>query len=308
MKKWLLFTTATTDLYLHPAMLLYALYAVMTGHGMYMLLSTISIMLHEGAHAACAVLFRKPPGSIELTPLGAVMHLEDEVSLPPLKRAVMVLAGPLLTLLLCYFAYISAKHRVLPLNCARALFLCNLSILLLNLIPALPLDGGRFTALLLEMILPMPVMQRVMQWTSTALGICMIMLNLFASWKLGSWNLSLAFAGCCLIYCASVSVTTNKLEELRHFLDRKIQLERKGSQHTLWISSLTNVPLKNLIKQLPPNKLVMYICVEPGSMNTVGWLSETDIIQQYMRTPEISVKETLSMYPSHHIRPNSDTN
>ena len=297
MKKWHIGSIGRTDICIHPAMLLYGLYAFLTGHGLYMAMSTLSILLHEGAHAACSMLFGKPPGGIELTPLGAVMYQEDECSLPACKRILMLLAGPAITFGLCFSAIILTKNAILPRHLGEILFVCNLSILLLNLLPAFPLDGGRITALLLGLILPVRTVNRIMCCVGSLFGVAMIVLNIFACWKLGGWNLSLAFAGCCLLYSASVSTTTRALEELRCFVERKIMFERKGSLRTCLISTLSEAPIRRPIRTLPPRKMALYLCVEPGSMKTLGWMTEAEVIHQYMNSPDATMKEALASRP-----------
>lgn len=307
MRKWYIGSISKTDLCIHPAMFLYALYAFLTGHGLFMAISTLSILLHEGAHAACAVLFGKPPSCIELTPLGAVMHQEDEFGLPAFKRAMMLLAGPALTLLLCLSAIVLTKRASVPIHLGRMLFLCNLSILLLNMLPAFPLDGGRLLALLLGQLISVRSVHVIMRCIGSFLGIGMIALNVFACWKLGGWNLSLVFAGCCLLYSSAISMTTRAMEELRWFVERKIKLEKKGSIRTCWLSTLSNTPLRKLIKRLPPERLTMYLCIEPGSMRLLGCLTESEVIQQYMNSPEVSLKTALEMCHNQRNEPQTDT-
>ena len=133
MKKWRILSLGVTEISLHPMLLLYMLYAFLTGHGLYMLIALLSILLHECAHAVVATLFGRQPRSIELSPLGAVMKLEDENALTPVKRGIMLLAGPAITLTLCLTAIILTSQRLLSVSCGRMLFLSNLAILLLNL-------------------------------------------------------------------------------------------------------------------------------------------------------------------------------
>lgn len=308
MRKWLLLTIGSTDVILHPALLMYLLYALLTGHGAFALLATGSILLHELSHAVCAVLFGYPPRSIELTPLGAVMRLEDEYRLPPLRRAVMVLAGPVATFLLCMAAVMLTKCQVLPQNVGRMLFLSNLSILLLNLLPALPLDGGRLLSVLLGMFLPVRRVQLVMRCVSTLLGLGMIVLNIYVSCTLGGWNLTLAFAGCCLLYGSAVSATTRAMEELRSFMDRKIALEQQGSQPVRCYVALGNVPLGKLVRNLPPGRQAMFLCVEVGSMKLLGFLTEAELTRQYLNRPDMTLQEAASLYPKCQFAPKSDTN
>lgn len=307
MRRWRVLTLGITDVYLHPAMLVYALYAVVTGHGLFAAVSMLSILLHEGAHATAALVFGQPPRSIEITPLGAVMRLEDDSCLSPLKRVIMLLAGPVMTLLLCWLSLILTRRGLLSSVHGRMLFLSNISILLLNLLPALPLDGGRLLSLLLSMFLPLHAVHRTMQAVGSALGIGMIALNIYASWQLGGWNLSLAIAGCCLMYSAVAATTTQAMAELRQFMDRKIALERKGKAHVTWIAVLHMQPLRQLVRLLPPGKIAVFACIEAGSMRPLGWMPESEVIQQYLLQPEMTFGEAVSFCSKRQIFAKNDT-
>ncbi len=267
---------------------------MLCGHGAFSVISMLSILLHEGAHALAALLFGQAPACIELTPLGAVMKLEDETRLKPLKRTIMLLAGPAATMMLCYASFILTKRGVIGHEQAKMLFMSNLSILLLNLLPALPLDGGRLLSLLLGQFLSIHIVNKVMQVIGGLLGIGMIALNVYASWRLGGWNLSLAFAGCCLLYSSAMSTTTYAMQELRHFMDRKILLEHKGYIPVSWYMALHKEPLRKLVRQLPAGRAAMFVCIEQGSMKPMGWLTESAVIQRYLDSPEQCLADALN--------------
>ena len=197
-----LLSIGRTEIRLNPATVLFALYAALLGQGGWLLAGTASVMLHEGAHGAAAALLGCPPAAIEVTPLGALMRLEDEAALPPGKRAVMLLAGPAATLLLCWAALVLTRIGVLDRHTGRLIFMANLSILLITLLPALPLDGGRLLALLLSLRFRGDTVRRILRIIGVILGAGCVAGNILLTWTLGGWNLSLACAGCVLLYAA----------------------------------------------------------------------------------------------------------
>ncbi len=294
MKAWRICTLGATEIFVHPALILYLLYAWLTGHGLFVCLALLSITLHEAAHAGISALFGQKPSNVELTPLGAVMRLEDENRLPPFRRLLMLLAGPVMTLVLCSTAILLGKRSPGLLMNARYLFMCNLSILLLNLLPVLPLDGGRILALLLSAIMPFRSVYRLLRWLGTLIGLALIGLNVYASWALGGWNLSMAFAGCCILYASARATTTRMQAELRQFMDRKIMLERKGSCPMVFRAVLHHVPLHRVLSRLPSGRLVCFLCLEAGTVKPLGWMTEAEVIQQYLQHAEWTMKEALT--------------
>ena len=285
MTRWRVCTLGRTDVLLNPALLLALLYAFAAGHGAFMCVALLSVLLHEATHALTAAAFGQPPETVELTPLGAVMRLDDEGRLSPVRRAAMLLAGPAMTLLLCGAAVHLTARGILPVGPGRMLFVSNLSILMLNLLPVLPLDGGRLLSLLLGAFLPPHAVGKVMRGLGYAAGTALVALNVLIACRQGGWNLSLAFAGCSIIYCAAVSTMTQAMAELRQFMDRKIRLERQGSLTTVGIAALHTQPLRSLVKRLPPGKYALFMCLEAGSMKPMARLTESELIQRYLQQP-----------------------
>lgn len=307
MKARKVLTLGRMEVAVHPALLLYAAYAVWSGHGAFMAASMLSILLHECAHGLAAALLGQVPASMELTPLGAVLRLEDESRMPPLRRALMLLAGPGMTLALCSASILLSKKGLLPVEAGRMLLLSNASILLVNLLPALPLDGGRLLTLLLENFLPPMKAHRVMQCLGTALGAALIGLNVLLSWRQGGWNLSLAFAGCCLLYAASAACVTHAMAEYRCFLERKIRLERKTCCPVRTLAVFAHMPLHQALRRLPRNRYAAFLCLEAGSMRHVGLLTESQAIQQYLGAPQSTLAEALAACAVCHDRTHSGT-
>ena len=107
----------------------------------------LSILLHELGHAFAGRLFNAHVSHIDLIALGGVAHFER--SLPPsvLARTVIFLAGPAVNLALLWgleylgtWSLQSAKPMLgLPL---MHLASANYYLLIFNLLPAFPLDGG----------------------------------------------------------------------------------------------------------------------------------------------------------------------
>ena len=105
----------------------------------------VSVLLHELGHSVVALAYRVPVPSITLFVFGGVAELGAE---PPSARAefLIAVAGPLVSAALalgCY-AIQPAVARMEPLlGLARYLTYINTAVVLFNLIPGYPLDGGR---------------------------------------------------------------------------------------------------------------------------------------------------------------------
>ena len=284
--RWRIFSVRGTDICLHPATLLFLFYALFAGCLPQVWIALLSIALHEGAHAATSALLGQAPKEIEITPLGAMMRLEDEEALPPLQRCVMLLAGPVVTLLLCFIAFRFTMAGWLARADGRMLFLCNMAILLLNLLPVLPLDGGRLLTLVLSCFFKSHTVRRMMRALGTVIGLAAIGMNLYITWRYGGWNLSLTMAGCFILYSASMATTTHAMAELRRFVDRKIRLENSGSLPAAHVAVLTTQTMRQCVRCLAPRRYTAFWMIEPGTMNHTGMLTEQQVIAAYLEHPE----------------------
>ena len=107
----------------------------------------LSILLHELGHAFAGRLFGAAVSHIELTGLGGVAHFERSLPSSVFARTVIYLAGPAVNLMLWLGLdaltgeVIQAGNSMLAVPIA-VLAWANFALLLFNLLPAYPLDGG----------------------------------------------------------------------------------------------------------------------------------------------------------------------
>lgn len=284
-------TIGPTALYIHAGTLLFAGYALVSGAFPLLLCASVSILLHEAAHGAAAALAGEPPLEMELTPLGAVLRLEDEERMPAGKRLLMLAAGPVMTLLLCFLSLRMTEWGVLTADHGRLLFTSNLAILMMNLLPALPLDGGRIAALLLSGILRGETVRRVMRICGTLLGSAAILGSVWLAWRYGAWNLSLAGAGCFLMYAAQQSTTSAAMSELRALMDRKLCLERKGSMLCCRVAVLGNRPVMHAVRLMVPRRMTEFLILDEGSLQNRGVMTEQELIRAYLDNPTCTIRK-----------------
>lgn len=106
-------------------------------------LSFLVVILHELAHSLIAKREGVLVKEIEVLPFGGVAKFRDLIQLKPENELKIALAGPLLNLILAAIALILVRYGIIAEEAGNFFLKINLSIALFNLIPALPLDGGR---------------------------------------------------------------------------------------------------------------------------------------------------------------------
>ena len=115
------------------------------GAGAFALLLLLSVLLHEIGHCAVARAFGLPVRSITITFLAGLTEITEPPQTPAREYAVAVV-GPMVSLLLAALGLASVQlfePGSLPFLLAAVVAVSNGLVAGFNLLPGLPLDGGR---------------------------------------------------------------------------------------------------------------------------------------------------------------------
>lgn len=170
--QWKLGTFAGIEVYVHATFLLLIGWVglshwlenqswseVLAGIG-FILVLFLCVVLHEYGHALTARKYGIKTRDITLYPIGGVARLE-RMPEKPIEELWVALMGPAVNVVIAagLFAYLYLTGTLVPLTeltVASGSFLervmtVNISLVLFNLIPAFPMDGGRVLRALLAM-------------------------------------------------------------------------------------------------------------------------------------------------------------
>ncbi|MCL2351422.1 MAG: site-2 protease family protein [Firmicutes bacterium] len=137
--------TLRTKVSVHPAFILACAVLAALGHGGGLLVLLASVTLHELAHILTARAFGIRVERWTITPLGQSARLRGLESAPPIRRAAVLLAGPLASLALFALTW-KLGPAAFP---AHFIAYSNLALCAFNLLPAYPMDGGRLLGIVL---------------------------------------------------------------------------------------------------------------------------------------------------------------
>lgn len=136
-----------------------------------------SVLVHELAHTVAALRFKLPVRRIQLQFFGGVSEIEKESETPG-REFILAFVGPLLSLALAgvFFAGMRAvEPGTVPGVLLAGLTVSNLIVAVFNLLPGLPLDGGRMLRAVVWKITGKPMAGTVAAaWVGRALAIAVL--------------------------------------------------------------------------------------------------------------------------------------
>ncbi|MCX2970269.1 MULTISPECIES: site-2 protease family protein [Streptomyces] len=136
-----------------------------------------SVLVHELAHTVAALRFRLPVRRIQLQFFGGVSEIEKESETPG-REFVLAFVGPLLSLALAGVFYLGmqgVEARTIPGVLLAGLMISNLIVAAFNLLPGLPLDGGRMLRAVIWKLSGDPMTGTVAAaWTGRGLAVAVL--------------------------------------------------------------------------------------------------------------------------------------
>ncbi|BFV55906.1 hypothetical protein KCMC57_up10100 [Kitasatospora sp. CMC57] len=136
-----------------------------------------SVLVHELAHTLVALRLDLNPRRIQLQFFGGVSEIEKEADTPA-REFWLAFVGPLLSLVLggaFYLAFQAVEPSSVPGVLLAGLFVSNLVVAAFNLLPGLPLDGGRILRALVWGLTGRPMTGTLAAaWTGRALALVVL--------------------------------------------------------------------------------------------------------------------------------------
>jgi Zn-dependent protease len=147
----------------------------------FVVLLWVSVLIHELSHSVVARGFGLPVRRILLYPLGGFSEIEQDPPTPG-KEFLVSAAGPAISLVLAAAGYgllVAVHPGGIPRLLIQELVWANVLVGLFNLLPGLPLDGGRILRAGVWKVTGRPGSATVVAaWTGRALAIAVLVIPL----------------------------------------------------------------------------------------------------------------------------------
>lgn len=186
---------------LHPLFVLVMIASIATGRFSEIATLFVIVLWHELGHLLAALHFGWTVKEIKLLPFGGVVEVEEAGTLPAKEEVWVAMAGPTQNALLAGIALLLGHLGWVDHVWVDSFVRANVLIGLFNLLPILPLDGGRILQAWISLQAPY---HRTLMWSakiSLAFSALIILASIYPLWNGGLLQLNLLTVG--LFLCAS---------------------------------------------------------------------------------------------------------
>ncbi|GAV21683.1 site-2 protease family protein [Carboxydothermus pertinax] len=261
---------------IHPLFWVFLLLYLALGAFFKIGLILFTLLVHEGFHLLVyQKLFRKPV-RLTLLPFGGVIETTNPVEFFPGKEFMVALAGPLANVFLIFFLlglinkgyYDPAVTFLLDFNFLMAAF---------NLLPVLPLDGGRMLRSGLTKITSLKRATKIVTGLSLATSILVVAAGCYG-FMYGITGIDIVILGGFLIILAVRERTKSSFYFLQNLTAKEKILNEQKVLNSRVLTVSQSTPLKEVVERFWPAHY-QYIVVIGGKQERLGVLSEREIME-----------------------------
>ena len=291
---WRLVRLFNVDVSIHPLFLLFMGLWLLAGLPLETLFLFALVVGHELTHLVTARHLGIPVTRVALFPFGGVGYLSNPIELEPRKEIMVAAAGPLFNgvcfaLLWSYAMGPAPSWTFLEPEAVSFLLRANLFLFLFNLLPALPLDGGRLFRALLSSRRGFYKATEVASNNGKWLGAGFLIAGLILS-RYDYMHLSISFMGMFLYYTASMEQQASVYTFIRYLVRKEKALQQnkilKGEQ----LVALDTMTVSDVLKQFKPNRYHQVVVLNQ-TCRVLAFLSESQILETVLKNgPDVPLK------------------
>jgi stage IV sporulation protein FB len=239
-----------------------------------------ALLLHEGTHilaaGACGIIIE----DMELLPFGCSAKVKSFTGLPPVKEIFVAAAGPAANMVAAAGVYFFDKYCV-PISWAKPLIAANLMLAAINLLPALPLDGGRILRAVLSKYVGNKRATKASAWMGVVFSVIIAALCVYFAVG-GYFNYSMLLMAAFLLYAAIKEIKSAPYTLIRDITGKKELIETRHAVHVRAFASMGSERLRDVLRELDAGRYNL-IYVLDRDMKVEYELSEADILDGILK-------------------------
>ncbi len=249
----------------------------------YVLISYVSLSLHEIFHLLYAVKMKITVKRIVILPFGINIKITEKLS--SVNEVFLCASGPFGSgIITSFFLYL--KYKGISFSYIDYIILSNASICLINIIPIYPLDGGRILRCILE--------SKIGYYKAVTMSVCIseiftfiICVFIFVSVLFSQFNVSIMVLCCFLIFSVSKEKTQVSISFSQLLLHSKEKMKKIQKLPIKEIAVVKDTKIKDVFSELSEKFYIMITLVDSKEIMYTR-MSETEFIERVINMKNVT--------------------
>jgi stage IV sporulation protein FB len=239
------------------------------------------VFIHEMGHVAAAKGLGWRIKEVQLLPFGGVVEVDEQGNISAWEETIVALAGPLQNGIMVLFAIMMHKWGGWNNEWSSYFMQANLMIGLFNLLPVLPLDGGKIMQSFFSLLFNYYRTILYCTWLSITMSILIIVVSILQFSSVGI-QLNLLMIGLFLLFANGYQLRNIQYQYIRFLMHREIRaskmIERGINAHPIIVQRSEKI--KEIMRLFMREQYhLIYVINERGVIQAV--FSEQQIIKKY---------------------------
>ncbi len=252
------------------------LFFSLAGMMMKVLLVFSAVLWHELAHAGAAIALGFSVREVELLPFGGVARIEGLGAASSKSEMIIAAAGPAASMVLAAIVYGSMFYFNLWTEIWDFFYKANIMLAIFNMIPGLPLDGGRIFRAWLALYIDYGKATAIAAGVSKCVSISLVSIVIFQYVQGSTINISFLVAAIFLYTTAKSELKMAGFRTLRIMAQKKTLLRSRGMMPTTHLTVMKGVLLKDIVRLFRPDQYYVMLVVN-DDCRACGTLTETEV-------------------------------
>lgn len=237
------------------------------------------IIAHELGHIAAAFISGAGIYCFRILPVGVSASIED-YSCKKYNKLFIYWAGPSVNIIFAIAIYILYVCQVIPIEFTVGVYI-NLWLAFFNLLPILPLDGGKIAMEVLADYSGLFKASKHMNIITVILSIIIIILGLII-FKNTLYNASLVIVGIYILLSKTESRKETALMNIKNLLFRRSRILKQRIYPIREIAVTMDVKLSEVVKAMDYANMFHIVNVLDENLRIVKVISEQEILDVIM--------------------------
>ena len=238
-----------------------------------------AVLVHEWAHVLVSVALGMTVTEMELFPFGCAAKLEC-FAVSRVKEIFVAAAGPLANMAVACAVFFVDKYAF-GIAVKDRIIASNLALAAVNMLPALPLDGGRIMRAVFASFMGYKRATKLMAVGGIFFAAVIVGTGVWAAFQ-DALNPSFFIMGFFLCLAAVKELKSAPYTLIRDFTGKRQQLDKRKTMHINRFAAMQTEPIKDIMREFEAGKYNI-VTVLDKDMDVLGELNEREILGGMMQ-------------------------